>query len=149
MHKDPLFLRYKDHVWILFWPILVLSVIAHNRWAAEQFARGSTGIFLYVSPWGTFHNVRAHFPDADAGWKDKLYAATGACGADERRPAHVLDMGAYALIDCAMLGGYASSDTCDDAAHPAPTRSASSGLGAPAPKPISRQRQTLLPLPHT
>ncbi|MEM7768047.1 MAG: hypothetical protein AAF253_11250 [Pseudomonadota bacterium] len=142
-------MKHKDHVWILFWPILILSVITHNRWAAEQFARGSIGIFFEVSPWGTFHNVRAHFPDPDAGWKDTLYAATGAYGAGEQRPANVIDRRAHALTDSALRIRTEPADACDDAANPVPARAASSGLGAPAPKPISRQHQTLLPLPHT
>jgi len=143
MTLQQLFQRYHSDVHPLFWPVLWLSLALYLRRKAELYRQGCQGLIFHVEWWGRVSITYAIFPHAPAGWKDDLYAASGAYGAPPR-PCRSLIRDA---LPCAPASAIAAAGPPCPLGAVCRVAGPVRAVGA-TPSPC-RQRSALLPRPHT
>ncbi len=154
MTVDDLFRRYSPGVLPLFWPVLWLALCAYMARKRVLFAEGCIGIELDIAWWGRVRIRRAFFADADPGWKERLYAATGAYGTRPLSARHRFGTGALQTREMGTPHGHFddcghSTRGATDTASPPLAQRAGNLPAMSGTRARRRQGNALLPLPHT
>ncbi|MEM0987167.1 MAG: hypothetical protein AAGJ32_13050 [Pseudomonadota bacterium] len=139
MINDPMFLRHKDVVWPVFWPLFLWAVGRFHRVAKALNARGIYIMEITINPWGTIKITRTSWAHD---WRHGLYARAGAY--DQLEPLAPLQQDQNPTPDIASLNIiYWRANTMRTALK-AWTQSF-----RPAPRRRVTYLSAGLPLPHT